>query len=96
MNALLLGIRSFFPSPEGLPKRKVSEEQDRAGVGPPGSRGKWGLLLVDPHPEPLGPDICPPPAPLPLQCFSWKVRPNSLNQSGFPSNPGRSRFTYNR
>ena len=39
MNALLLGIRSFFPSPEGLPKRKVSEEQDRAGVGPPGSRG---------------------------------------------------------
>lgn len=63
INALLLRIRSFFPSQEGLPKRRVSEEQDRAGVGPPGSSGKWGLLLVDPHPEPLGPDIRPPPLP---------------------------------
>ena len=43
MNALLLGIRSFFPSPEGLPKRKVSEEQDRAGVGPQGAGGPVGL-----------------------------------------------------
>ena len=85
------------PSWRACKRQGDSEKQDAAGVGLPGSRwGKWGLPFVDPHPVPLGPSIRPLPPLVVLQCFSWKVRPNSLNQSGFPSNTGRSWFTYNR
>ena len=61
MNALLLGIRSFFPSPEGLPKRKVSEEQDRAGVGPQGAGGSGVCPWLIHTPSPWDPTSAHPP-----------------------------------